>query len=182
MKLLDRSKKFEIYRVSPSDWDLISAQIDYIEDVAFGDGRESFSELEDIFLDPENICLIAQWLSNDIICGYASGGPLPKFRKTAKYPETYYSVEGLDGYKVFYLDTIAVLEEYRRNGIGSTLTKNCVKEAKMDNYKAITSHCINNISQRMVNKLGFIEMKHIKINDEDSWYIVLILDSEDETE
>lgn len=178
MKLLFK-KGYQIYRVFPKDWEEIGDEITFIESLAFGEGRETKDELEKIFTDPQNICLIAIGFDDEEeeICGYTSGGPLLKFKKGNRRPEIYFSVKNVPDEKVFYIHSLVVHPGYRRQGIGTNLVRNFIKEVRKEGAKAITAHCMNRISTHLMEKLDFEEIHYVKnCGSRGAHYMALILD------
>ena len=178
MKLLFK-KGYRIYRVFPEDWEEIEDEITILELLAFKGGSDNKEQLEKVFTDPKNICLIAVCFDDEEeeICGYSSGGPLVKFKGRSRRPEIFPFLKNVKDEDVFHVYSTAVHPGYQGRGIGTRLTKIQIKEARKSGYKALTTHAMNDVIRRINEKLGFEEVMFIKnCGSKGASYMALILD------
>jgi len=125
-----------VSRVTPNEWEEIENEIIAIEENAFGEEGlvQADYDMAATFEDPASICLVAR--DGDEIIGYIFGGSLEDYEDVPGVEE-----DGSFGQEnTCYLESRAVLEGYRGQGIGNQLQEEFLRIARERGYQYITQH------------------------------------------
>ncbi|MBU1933501.1 MAG: GNAT family N-acetyltransferase, partial [Candidatus Omnitrophica bacterium] len=153
---LYQSGGITIERALPLDWDSMKHEIMSVEEVSFPESfRETEQELGASFTDPASVALIVRFQGE--IIGYIVGGPLEDYKAIIKR-----SLLGLGrpndinlGLRnSFYVESIAIVPEYRKHLIGIKLFKILHRIVRERGYTYITYHTIDERIVRLFIKLG----------------------------
>ena len=136
----------EFLQVTPSVWDAVQADIIQIEEESFPlPIRDSAEYLLALASSPTSIFLVLRIPSVSKIVGYIAADVLEKFTDVPGITSDPHFNEG----KTIYIASVAIRPEWRRQGLGTALQKECLRRALEKGFKRAMAHVQSGAAARM---------------------------------
>jgi len=141
-----------IVRVMPEGWNTIKDKVWLLEKKIFG--KDAFEDIEelDTFKNSKAYNLVAYDAGK--IIGYLMSQPLNEAG------DNHSSIQGRN--KIFYLESVGVLKQYRGKGIGKKLITAYCEFAKTKKYKKLLLDSKEDSMIQLCEYLGFKKLRYNK--------------------
>lgn len=153
-------EKLELVAVTPSMWNAVRADILKIEDASFPSSlADDEKDLRRVADSPTGIFLVLIFPPSSKVLGYIAADLLERF---PDIPGTVSDPHFNKG-NTIYLESVAVHPAWRGRGLGTALTRECLRRVSQRDIERVTAH----IESGSVNQLG---LRARVLKSFENWY------------